>query len=332
MTVPGIVQSALDGEEIAARVPLGGDDELFVTPSSTTIYRAEGLLSDESIDEFPHDADRLSISEGRRKTRFVFEYSFDGERELTVPANRTDDVLRPVLAGVLNGNEITDSGETVVQTYRFSELTLIITNDRLVKHVGEAVWDEDFEQYHFDHVTGLSFEDDGVATQIVLEVDGRPQRIEAPNDQAANVYEWLKRALFAYHDVNSLVELDDRVDVDSLDANPPERDGYETASDGESSQVDDPLAAAGDSTATEPPDAAGAVLEDVPTDDPSVDDLFGADLDRGEGDAAGGRTDPELLARIDDLETAVARQSELLERQQETIERLIGELRRGRDR
>jgi len=45
-------------------------------------------------------------------------------------------VLHPVLAGVLNGNGITDPGETVVKTYRFSELTLIITSDRLVKHIG----------------------------------------------------------------------------------------------------------------------------------------------------------------------------------------------------
>ncbi|WP_276254159.1 DUF7115 domain-containing protein [Halomontanus rarus] len=246
MSVPGIVQSTLDGDEIAARVSLGGEDELFITPRSSIVYRGDGLLSDESVDEFPHDADRLTLSEGRRKTRFSLEYALDGTRDFTVPSSKTEAVLHPVLAGILNGNGITDPGETVAQTYRFSELTLIVTSDRLVKHIGEAVWDGDFEQYHFGDVTNLSFEDGSVATQIVIEVDGRPQRIKAPNDEATDVSERLKRALFAYHDVDSLAALNDAVGVDEedesrddpavafgdgvdpLDANPPEPDGRET--------------------------------------------------------------------------------------------------------
>ncbi|SIR81868.1 DUF7115 domain-containing protein [Natronorubrum thiooxidans] len=243
MSVPGIVHSTLDGDEIAARVSLGGDDELFITPSSTLVYNSEGLLSDESVDEYPHDADRLTLSEGRRKTAFTLEYPLEGEKKFTVPASKTDAVLHPVLAGVLNGNGITEPGETVVQTYRFSELTLIITSDRLVKHIGAAVWDGDYEEYQFDDVTGLAFEDGSVATQIVLTVDGRPQRIKAPNEEANDLRERLKRALFEYHNVGSLAELNEAVGddedvaqerdpatvdfgdgVDPLDANPPELD------------------------------------------------------------------------------------------------------------
>ncbi len=247
MSVPGIVQSTLDGQEIAARVSLGGDDELFITPGSTIIYRADGLLSDESADEFSHDADRLTLSEGRRKTKFSIEYALEGTRTFTVPASKTDAVLHPVLAGILNGNGITDPGESVTKTYRFSELTLIITSDRLVKHIGESVWDEEYEEYHFDDVTNLAFEDGSVATSIVLTVNGRPQRIKAPNEEADDCRERLERALFEYHDVGSLAELNDvlgdddepektRADapvdfgegVDPLDANPPEPDDGDT--------------------------------------------------------------------------------------------------------
>ncbi|ELZ01851.1 DUF7115 domain-containing protein [Natrialba asiatica] len=242
MNVPGIVQSTLDGEEIAARVSLGGEDELFITPSRTLVYRSEGLLSDESVNEYSHDADRLTLSEGRRKTKFTLEYALEGTQEFSVPSSKTDDALHPVIAGILNGNEITEPGETVVQTYRFSELTLLITSDRLVKHIGGAVWDEDYEEYAFEDVTNLSFEDGSVATQIVLSVDGRPQRIKAPNDEANDLRERLQRALFEYHDVESLAELNETVGeddsdddtgtsdasmdfgdgVDPLDANPPE--------------------------------------------------------------------------------------------------------------
>ena len=256
MSVPGIVQSTLDGDEIAARVPLGGDDELFVTSSKTVVYRSDGLLSDESIEEYPHEADRLTLSEGRRKTTITLEYPLEGAKEFAVPASKTDAVLHPVLAGVLNGNGITDAGETVVQTYRFSEMTVLITSDRLVKHIGAAVWDEDYEEFHFGDVTNLAFEDGSVATQVVLTVDGRPQRIKAPNEQATDLRERLQRALFEYHDVESLAELnatlgpdDDEPEpdstsvdfgdgVDPLDANPPEPDdgGSEASSAGNASE------------------------------------------------------------------------------------------------
>ncbi len=210
MTVPGIVQAALEDEDIAARVSLGGDDELFVTASATFVYRADGLLSGESVDEFPHTADRLTLSEGRRKARFTLEYSLEGTTDFTVPAKLTDDVLHPVLAGILSGNGITTAGESVISTYRFSELTLILTSNRLLKHIGEAVWDEDFEEYRFVDVTNLSFEPGNVATQIVIAVDGRPHRIKAPNESADDVCERLKRALCSFHDVSSLEEFNDR--------------------------------------------------------------------------------------------------------------------------
>ena len=420
MSVPGIVQSTLDGDEIAARVSLGGEDELFITSSSTLVYRSDGLLSDESVEEFPHEADRLTLSEGRRKTKFTLEYALEGTKEFSVPSDRTDDVLHPVLAGVLNGNGITDPGETVVKTYRFSELTLIITSDRLVKHIGAAVWDGDYEEYHFGDVTELDFEDGSVATQIVLTVAGRPQRIKAPNEEANDLRERLKRALFEYHDVRSLEELNETVGgedvedgrdggavdfgdgVDPLDANPPEPDDRESESvaaggdaDGEAAaaggaQSADPLAAAGGSqqtqrerghgqeresarqseqsataradarsTATADADpgretaaadvetAFDEASEDATADEAAADssrtdeevaDLIADTTATGataeSTDAASERDDraerDDLVERIESLEAAVDRQSELIERQQETIEQLIEELRQGR--
>ncbi|QLK26148.1 hypothetical protein HYG81_00525 [Natrinema zhouii] len=385
MSVPGIVTATLDGEEIAARVSLGSDDELFITPSRTIVYRADGLLSDESADEYPHDADRLTLSEGRRKTKFTLEYALDGERTFTIPSSATDDVLHPVLAGVLNGNGITDPGETVVKTYRFSELTLIITSDRLVKHIGGAVWDGDYEEYHFDDVTKLAFEDGSVATQIVLTVDGRPQRIKAPNEQANDLRERLQRALFEYHDVGSLEELnetvgedeDDDTDagrgasvdfgggVDPLDANPPEPDDHdasaERARDATDSGAADPLTGgetngvataesgrqSGGSDGGQPTSQASAPANRDRDDsvgtaetgslfeaDDDIDAVAGVDDPTAQAAAdaaeATAETDPELLERLDALEVAVERQSEVIEKQGEMIEQLIAELRQGR--
>ncbi|WP_049928445.1 DUF7115 domain-containing protein [Halopiger goleimassiliensis] len=365
MSVPGIVQSTLDGEEIATRVSLGGEDELFVTPTRTLVYRAEGLLSDESVEEFSHEADRLTLSEGRRKTTFTLEYPLEGTSEFTIPSSKTDAALHPVLAGVLNGNDITEAGETVVQTYRFSELTLIVTSDRLVKHIGSAVWDEDYEEYHYGDVTNLDFEAGSVATQIVLEVDGRPQRIKAPNDEADDLSERLKRALFEYHDVDSLEELNALVDddgteesessmdfgdgVDPLNADPPEPEEYEGEAAAETTtQSAGSEATTAESTAGGPveSDDGGdtAAESDWEFETESGSDTSSTTVEAGdvfedadatdeavvESDPTSGDADAEILERLEALETAVEAQSERIEAQQETIEQLIAELRQGR--
>ncbi|AEH35729.1 DUF7115 domain-containing protein [Halopiger xanaduensis] len=428
MSVPGIVQSTLGDEEIAARVSLGSEDELFITSSSTLVYRSDGLLRDESVDEYPHEADRLTLSEGRRKTKFSLEYPLEGTKEFTVPSGKTDAVLHPVLAGVLNGNGITEPGETVAKTYRFSELTLIVTSERLVKHIGSAVWDEDYEEYHYEDVTNLSFEDGSVATQIVLEVDGRPQRIKAPNEEANDLRERLQRALFDYHDVGSLEELneaiglddadDDRGDsggtmefgsgVDPLNADPPELDDQEGARtatadagatettvdaaadanassetnaradadatgsgvsdsiDGQSNRRDDTSGSAAESTTetggssdaadgdTDPfVEATESISDDTTSDATATQRRQGQSADTTDIDASGDSaaqswpsddpaaeaaagdsvstaTDPEVLERLEALEAAVERQSDVIEQQQRTIEQLIEELRQGR--
>jgi len=277
MSVPGAVESALDGEDVAAEVPLGGEDVLYITPTRTLIYRGEGLLSDETVEEYPHDAERLTVKEGRRKTRFSLEYPLDDTKEFTLPSNSAERALHPVLAGIMNAGGVTDPGETVVKTYRFSELTLIITSERLVKHIGEVVWDEDYEEFHYADVTGLTFEEGSVATQIVLEVDGRQQRIKAPKEHAREVRERLTQALCNYYDVNSMDELlaavapdEDGTDagddapevafgegVDPLDANPPAPDDEDLVDD-----LGDETANAGSAPTGSTPDSGSTPTTD----------------------------------------------------------------------
>jgi hypothetical protein len=347
MTLPEIVQSALDGEAVAAQVGLGGEDELLVTPTRTLIYRAEGLLSDESVEEYGHDAERIEVSEGRRKAKVTLDYGLDGEETFAVPTKRLREALHPVVAGVMNAAGITDPGETVKQTFRFSELTLVVTSARVVKHIGAAVWDEEYEEFHYDDVTDLTFEDGAVATSVVLEVGGRQERIKAPNDAAREVRETLESALLAYYDVDSLEEFrvtvapeadgtDDATAADEsvafgdgptpLDANPGQ------LSDEPSNATREPTGAA-DSVST--PDASAeagsgsAVVEEreAATGETSADDdLTAAGFEPATSDIDAA----DLAVAVAELRDQVERQGDLLERQQRTIEQLIEELRQGR--
>ncbi|WP_281195275.1 hypothetical protein [Halorubrum sp. F4] len=206
MSLPELLAGAAGDEEVVARVSLGGDDLLAVTPTRTLVYRADGLLSDEAVEEYAHDAERIAVSTGRRKSKVVFGYGLDGEKTLSVPSKRLDDVVHPVLAGVLSARGVTDSGESVVRTFRFSELTLVVTDSRLVKHVGSAVWDEEFEEFPYADLTDLDFEEGTVATAVVLAHDGRSERFKAPNESARAVRESLVDAVCEFHGVGSLEE------------------------------------------------------------------------------------------------------------------------------
>ncbi len=379
MEIPDLVRNALGDEEVRAGVNLGDEDALCLTPTRTILYRGEGLLSDESIEEYAHDVERLDVKEGRRKTKFSLTY-VDGTETFTVPGSRAETVLEHLLDGVLTVGEVIEPTESVRGVYRFSELTLIVTDARLVKHVGAPVWDEDFEEFPFADVTGLAFEQGSVATQIVISVAGRPQRIKAPNDQAPMVQETLQDALFAFHEVDSLDALNEAVAVEEAASSGGEGGSEESSSAvdlslsdgidplvGGSAEADQETAGAGQSAAgtqadeqsvesdASDPGRAGdeRVTEDAPetatSEESGPTGGFEFDDEATAGGASGGTADAQATAdangvedaasaedveaianQVADLTAAVTRQNKLLKKQQQTMEQLIEELRRGR--
>jgi hypothetical protein len=311
--LPDPLAARLEGESALAGVSLGGEDLLIVTPSRTLVYRAEGLLREESVEAYPHEMDRLACSEGRRKATVRMQY-IDGPREFSVAADRLDEVLEAVLAGVLAATGVTDGDEEIEGVFRFSELTLIVTGRRVVKHVGAAVWGDDHEQYPFADVTDLAVEEGTVSAQVVLTVDGRPQRVKAPAEEARRVRRTLENALLAFHGAGSIEELRERfADEDEGE------DGDETT-DATAESVDGIDAVGG---------GAANDTGDTGADDGDGDDEAGT-ATAPASDGARARADAEVLERLDALERAVERQSKRIDEQRETIERLVEELRRGR--
>jgi len=360
MSVPGIVQEALEGEGVETRIGLGGEDELFVTPTRTLVYRGEGLLRDESIEEYSHDAERLRFSEGRRKTAITLEYPIEGTREFTVPGDAATKLFEALIEGVLTARGVIDDGEAVIAAYRFSELTLIVTDSRLVKHIGEAVYDEDFEEFRYEDVTDLTFETGNVAMQIVLTVDGRSERIKTPGDRGPEVRTRLENALWDYYGVSSNEELrakigdEEEAAADAADAadEDPFGSGLDPLGAGDTTGSGDDEATAtagGDPTAVGDPDATAADAAAGPAGDPA-DQRRGGQVETHPEPERDPTPEPtaseetafeeagfepansrdELAAEVAELRETVERQNELLAEQQRTIQQLIEELSRGR--
>ena len=358
MEIPELIEQRLGDETIESAVSLGDEDLICFTPTRALLYRGEGLIGDESIDVYDSNVERLSVSEGRRKTGFVLTY-VDREEKFSVSSDRGDAVMQRLLQSVLRTADVIEPEESVTDVYRFSELTVVITDGRLVKHVGAYVWDGDYEEHPFEDVTGLDFEDGSVATQIVVEVQGRPQRFKAPNDQAKLLERSLTDVLSEYYEVGSLPALNDAL-ADNLEEDAVE-DHQPVASDIELDDSISPLVGDdGDEEEELDTDAIRGIGEasaDAAADDEddSADDGDGADdeaetaaeategaataqaateeaSERADEAAGSGGVDPEdveaIQTQLTNLTTAVERQNELLKEQHETIRTLIDELQR----
>jgi len=346
MEIPDLVRERLGDEEIRAGVTLGDEDVLCFTPTRTIVYRGEGLLSDESVTVLSHDVERLDVTEGRRKTAFTLEY-VEGSESVSVPGSRSDKVLELLMDGILRVADVIDADESVHGVYRFSELTLVLTDARMVKHVGSSVWDEDYEEFPFADLTGLDFEDGSVATQIVLSVDGRPQRIKAPNDEAPMLRQTLEQVLFAYYDVDSLAALNDAVAVED-DGDAADQsvggsgdltldDGIDPLVGGDESEDPEPddaaTPASGDAVdASATTDAVAGASETMPADESTTatETPAGASVPSVDPDTVSRDDIDEIGEQLQALTTTVKRQNDLLRKQQETIQQLIAELRQGR--
>jgi hypothetical protein len=216
--------------------------------------------------------------------------------------------------------------------------------DRPADATGLLVW-------HLHAVlAALDLEDDlgSVATQVVLEIQGRQHRVKVPNEQAGRVRRAVQSAVFEHHSVSSLGGLREKIAVEEPESGSEPDEAVPGA-------VSDPVP----ETDSETDDDSGGVDWSPPADqdvtgprgrptDPEADApsaaavgdrtagrATGAGDNEGEdasgADAGAGSGSVESLeARIDDLEAQLERQNDLLESQGETIEQLVEELRRGR--
>jgi hypothetical protein len=212
---------------------------------------------------------------------------------------------------VLASAGITADGEEVKQVYRLGELSLVVTDGRVVKHVGSALWNaEDFEEFPYDQVTDLDLEHGSVSSELVIEVDGRPQRIKTPSEDAHEIRKTVEGPLLATHEVDSVSALRAKF-------------------------ADDEAAVEAESAAEEP--AAGETV----TDDGGLGSLmefgdldeareeFGRGPDTAPTPPAETDTDTEdLAAEVAALRETVERQGERIDEVGALIERLIEELRR----
>jgi len=294
MEVPDLLRQRLDAEPRRG-VALDGDDVAVITRDRTFIYHEEGLLTDAIIEVYDNNIERLTVSQGRRNTTFHLEY-LDDTSQFAVTNSYAEAMLEGLFDGILAAADVLDDDEELLGVYLFSDLTVVVTDARLVKHIGASVWETDAEVYPFEAVTGLDFEDGAVATQVVLWVDGRAERIKAPNDEAPLLRQTLTRALCAFHGVDSLDQLNDTLRADTEDSATPSSIALE--------EELPPLIDSDDSG--ESTDTVGTVTDD----DWLESDTSDSRLDTGRADDGGFHTAQQAGDRLPGRSTSGERSSD----------------------
>ncbi len=336
--LPGLLSEAVGNARVLRTIELGGGDTVAVTTATTYLYRSEGLLKDESVEPFGHAVERLAVRTKRRKSTIRLE-TMDGESSFSVPSNVLDQVIEAMVTGILSTNGVVGDDEEIRALFRFSELTLVVTERRVLEHVGSAVWDGDFEAVEYADLTGLDFERGSVGTQVVLETADRRRRVKVPNEHAGTVRREIQEAVFGFHGVDSIEALraetsepDEGPDASGSEPASGERLASDGTTDGPTGEHDggsvpsewslpadrDP---SGSTTTTRPEETEPSADSSPRTTDGQPD---------GNGDASRDDELEALEARVDALSEQLDRQTELIESQGDLLEQLVDELRRGR--
>lgn len=298
MSIPGRVQALLGEEEVSEQVPLGDDDALYLTPTRTLVHRAGTFLREESVEEYSNRVSRLTLNEGRRKARLGFAYTDREDRELSMSRRHVDSALPTILTGILAATNTIEDDESVVQSYRSGELTVVVTTQRLFKHVGAAIWDDEYEFFPYQDIIGLRIEEGTVATQIVIEQANATERLKVPHDVARSLREHLERTLCAFHGVDSVAEL--RAAAGTTDRE-PERSDPELASGLDPLTVDQ----------TDRPSSPREEFEKTPFEPPA-------------------RVEGSIEEQLAELQATIEEHSKVLERHTETLRRIERALTRDR--
>jgi hypothetical protein len=339
-TLPDLLSETVGDATVIDTVDIGGGDAVVVTNRATHVYRADGLLSDESVETFGHDVGRLSMQTKRRKSEIRLE-TIDGDRSFTVPSKVVDPIVEAMIKGILRTTGVVEDDEAILAQFRFSELTLVVSDSRLFEQVGSAVWDEDFEAVEYAELTGLAFEKGSVATQVVIETEARRRRVKVPNEHAGRVRRAIQDAVFDFHGVSSLEELRAKLSAETAESEADARTDSEHAVENRSEPASGDPESDGEGDSFVSADWTPAADQDVTESSAWNADRRAGDAGASETKTAGSETngqtkrsgDPDvetLAERVDGLSEQVERQTELIESQKELIEQLVEELRRGR--
>ena len=273
----------VDEDELINQIELDDHRTLFVAPSRIIVYRESSLLAEESVDTYSTDVERLLLDEGKKQVTVTFEYADEDDHELQLPPETMANALKALLASVVRTNGVVDEDESIRELFRFNEMTVILTDRRVIQHLGTSLWADAHNSIEYEDIRDIRTEEGTISTGVIIETTESAERLKIPQDAADRFVELLDQSVCEFHDVASLGVL--RGDPNAGEPDPePDLDRLRPLQVGDEYDSGDGSQPATDSN------------ESV--------------------------SNKEVLSQLDELSMAIERQQELLERTRRTIEQL----------
>lgn len=204
MSLPGGVSVLVDEDDIVDRVALDDHRTLFVTPSKVITFRERSLLTEESVEVYPTEVEQLLLDEGKRQATVTFEYADGSSRELQLPTDTMAAGLKALLASVIRAMDIVQGDEVIIDLHRFKELTLVVTDSRLLKHVGWALWATAYDAIDYATITSIETEEGQVSTGVNIGTTDGNEWLKVPQSVADRFVSRFERAVCEFHGVTDL--------------------------------------------------------------------------------------------------------------------------------
>lgn len=194
---PDAVESAFEGEEIRAQVPISDEKELYVTPTQAIIYKPKK----ESINKYIHTSKALEIIDSGSRTKISIDRPINTPKEISTGYKNAEDLLKEI-----TNKTITHPGSVNYISW-FNHQTFVITNDRIIIHEGVKTWDTDYDEYLYDDLIDIGLDEDEGEAIFNLEDENKNERIVASKSENQAFIEWFKQTLIEFYDTQSFASL-----------------------------------------------------------------------------------------------------------------------------
>ena len=207
MELPDVISDmVLDDEIILSRTLISNSVEMIVTSTRLFLYRGTSLINTESFEEYKLNVDRISISPDRKKAQITLDYGSNRTIEFQAYRKYLDMIYEPLIRGVIHANNILQQGESIKKIYRKGELTVVLTNMKILKHIGTSLWDLDFENFNLETISRIYVAEGGSSSEVIIESNNRLHRIKTTTSVAQSLCDSSIIELISFHNFPTYLE------------------------------------------------------------------------------------------------------------------------------
>jgi hypothetical protein len=108
-------------------------------------------------------------------------------------------IYDPLIRGAIHAKNTLQQGESIKKICRKGELTIVLTNMKILKHIGTSLWDIDFESFDLETISKIYVDAGGISSELIIESNNRLHRIKTTANIAQSLCDSSINELISFH-------------------------------------------------------------------------------------------------------------------------------------